>query len=200
MTLEQIKKIGLEQLAQIQGDDRWRDWLTDYLFRENYPDDGYAWLTCVLALKGKNSGNYGVGDILVDDNGNVVASGHNEVFHPHFRSDRHAEMVVMDNFEEAYPDIVQLKGYTLYTSVECCPMCLTRLISSGVNRVLYVAPDEAGGMVHRLNNLPPPWVELAKRQAYGRADCSPELVTAATEIFLLNRAELNQKIQSRTVR
>jgi hypothetical protein len=62
-----------------------------------YTDDSYAWLTCALALQGVATGNFGVGAILVDDGGNqILAQGHNEIFNPRFRSDRHAEMVVMD--------------------------------------------------------------------------------------------------------
>src|SRR5262249_36951669 len=74
-------------------------YLLNYQPFADYADDIYAWLTCSLALEGVVTGNFGVGAILLDDRGQVVAQGHNEVFHPHFRSDRHAEMVVIDGWE-----------------------------------------------------------------------------------------------------
>ncbi|MDL5503021.1 MAG: nucleoside deaminase, partial [Candidatus Methanoperedens sp.] len=110
--------------------------LLDYKFNDACPDDKYVWLKNVLALKGVDSGNFGVGCILVDFHGNVVVQGHNEVFNPYFRSDRHAEMVVMDEFEDTHRDIPMIQGFTLYTSLESCPMCFVRLITSGVNKVL----------------------------------------------------------------
>jgi len=68
-------------------------------FDYEYQDDKYIWLTNVLALKAVDSGNFGVGCILVDSSDNIIAEGHNEVFNPYFRSDRHAEMVVMDKLK-----------------------------------------------------------------------------------------------------
>lgn len=109
-----IEKIGHEN----EKISKWRTWLLDYKFNDIYPDDKYVWLTDVLALKSVYAGNFGVGCILVDFHGNVVVQGHREVFHPYFQSDRHAEMVVMDEFEDIQPDISKIQGLTLYTSLE----------------------------------------------------------------------------------
>ena len=100
MTNKRIREIGLEYLAKNkpESDDigKWKTWLTDYQFNSEYPDDGNIWLTCILALNGANSGNYGVGSILQNGDGSIVSWGHNEMFNPYFRSDLHAEMVVMN--------------------------------------------------------------------------------------------------------
>ena len=198
---ERVRELGLQELATIDPKSadigRWKTWLTDYQFRDEYPDDRYVWLTCVLALEAVNTGNAGIGCILIDGPGNVVVRGHNEVFSPYFRSDMHAEMVVMDKFEDTHRNITKLEGYTLYTSLESCPMCLIRLTSSGVNTVLYAASDMAYGMVHRMGELPLAWIELAERQTFGQARCSQDLVNAANKIFLLNIEELNEKLRSR---
>jgi len=201
MASGQIRQLGLGQLAIIDPKNvdvrQWKAWLTDYQFDDRYIDDRYVWLTCVLALKAVNTENFGVGCILIDDNRNMVVWGHNEVFNPHFRSDRHAEMVVMDNFEDIHHGVTSMEGYTLYTSLESCPMCLARLITSGINTVLYAAPDEDGGMVHKVNDLPPVWVELAGDRFFNQAKCSQDLVNAANKIFLLNADELNRKLKNR---
>jgi len=90
-----------------------------------------------------------------------------------------------------------MAGYTLYTSLESCPMCLARLITSGVATVKYVAPDTQGGMVHLMGNLPPIWQELAKRQTFPQATCSPIVIQSAFEIFMMNADQLNTAIVNR---
>ncbi|VVB91793.1 tRNA-specific adenosine deaminase [uncultured archaeon] len=201
MTNEQIRESGLRELAKIspknRDTDKFKSRLMEYKFNNADPDDGYIWLADILALGAMNSGNFGVGCVLTDVNGNVVVRGHNEVFNPYFRSDRHGEMVVMDEFEDAHQNILNLEGFTLYTSLESCPMCLIRLITSGVSRVLHAAPDIEGGMVHKMKNLPQFWIDLVEGQVYSQAECSQELINIANEIFLYNADELKEKLKNR---
>ncbi len=104
MNDEEIRMSGVKELEEIGFKNKrvriWKTMLLDYEFDNEYQDDKYIWLTNVLALKAVDSGNFGVGCILVDSSDNIIAEGHNEVFSPYFRSDRHAEMVVMDKFED----------------------------------------------------------------------------------------------------
>ena len=201
MNDERIRELGLQGLVKIDPENesivKWKIWLNNYRFDHEYPDDSYIWLTDVLALMAVNYGNFGVGSVLIDGNGDVVVQGHNEIFNPYFRSDRHGEMVVMDKFEDTHRDAAKPEGYTLYTSLEPCPMCMARLITSVVNRVLYAAPDMAGGMVHRMKDLPPFWIELGEGKVFAQVECSQELINAASEIFLLNLGELFEKLKNR---
>jgi tRNA(adenine34) deaminase len=162
-----------------------------------YPDDSFIVIALEEAIAAAKEGNFAVGAILVDENGKIVERGHNRVFNPHFRSDLHAEMDVMTKFEERFPQTESMKGFILYTSLEPCPMCFARLITSGVSRVYYASADEHGGMVHRLQHMPPAWIELARRQKFGKARCSPELSDLALQIFLTTAAEDNRKLQER---
>ena len=148
-------------------------------------------------LKSVNSGNYGVGSILVSAGGEIAAMGHNLVYSPYFRSDLHAEMVTVNYFEKENPQITTLKEYALYTSLESCPMCLVRLISAGINRVFYVSPDPIGGMVNSISLLPPLWKDLSAPQAFTEARCSEELSNAVTEIMLINANELLEILRKR---
>jgi len=175
---------------------KWKRWLGEYELTEGYSDDGYAWLTCVLALKAVASGNFGVGCVIVDSSGKLITQGHNEVFNPYFRSNRHAEMVVMDELEDRYRAASQIRRCTLYTSLESCPMCMARLITSRLRRVFHVASDVTGGMVHLQEGLPEVWRTLAGGHEFRQADCSPALITAAGEIFLINASELNLKLSN----
>lgn len=195
-----IKASGSKELEKIGSNNRsvnkMKNYLLDYEFDRDCLDDKYVWLTNVLALKAVDSGNFGVGCILVDGGGNVVVEGHNEVFNPYFRSGAHAEMVVMDTFENMHRNFTDMRNFTLYTSLESCPMCLVRLITSGVHRILHAAFDEKGGMVHVFENLPEFWSDLSEGKVISQAVCSREMINAAGEIFLLNVDELIERIKN----
>lgn len=162
-----------------------------------YPHDEYVIITLHEAIAAAKEGNFGVGAVLVRKNGEIVQRGHNHVFNPYFRSDLHAEMDVMTKFEKQFKDVDTLKGFTLFSSLEPCPMCFSRLITSGVERVYYAAIDEDGGMVERFEYMPPEWKELARRQEFALAQCSLELTDIALQIFLSTVNENGIKLQNR---
>lgn len=196
-----IRDLGARLLGEIDSENEnivnWKDWLQKYRFFSEYPDDPYAWITDVLALKSVNSGNYGVGSVMVGFGDEIVAVGHNMVYYPSFRSDLHSEMVALNYFEEENQQITNLNGYTFYTSLEPCPMCLIRLISSGINRVHYVTSDPIGGMVNEISLLPSLWKELSEPMIFKEAQCSIELSKAANEIMLINAEELLEILRKR---
>ncbi len=188
----------MNKIEQTNSISYWESFLESYEPNSDYSDDFYALETCKLALKAVKLGNFGIGSLIVDPQGNIVAKGHNQVFYPYFRSDRHGEMVVMNQFEEQYPNITTMGGYTLYTSLESCPMCLTRLITSGCGTVLHVADDPIGGMVYLQKKLPPVWRELAQNRQFRLAKSSQKIKEAAQSIFLLNLEQLNQRLNQRS--
>ncbi|NBD31449.1 MAG: nucleoside deaminase [Cyanobacteria bacterium] len=178
----------------------WKNFLESYGEKSKSheaPDDGLALETCQLALHAVECGNFGIGSMIVNSSGYIVARGSNQVFHPYFRSDRHAEMVAMEEFEENYQRITTMKGYTLFTSLEPCPMCLTRLVKSGCEKIVHIADDPLGGMVHLKQNLSPIWIELAQEQTFSKANCSVQLQEAAKKISMLNLEELHSKLMQR---
>jgi cytosine deaminase len=77
----------------------------------------------------------------------------------------------------------KMEGMVLYTSVEPCPMCMSRIINARIKKALYAAPDLAGGMAHKIQDLPTFWRELASGRLYEPARCSPELVNIAKALF-----------------
>ncbi|MFH0782589.1 MAG: deaminase [Pseudomonadota bacterium] len=103
-------------------------------------------------------------------------------------------MVVINSFEDKHKGKQSLKEYALYSSLESCPMCLTRLITSGIGKVSYLAPDMTGGMVNKIRDLPDIWHQLSENQIFDQAKCSNDLIDVAFKIFLLNADELNRKI------
>jgi cytosine deaminase len=177
--------------------DRLEAKVNSFVPNPQYLQDRFIIITLIEAIAAAKEGNVGVGAVLVRANGEIIQSGHNHVFRPYFRSDLHAEMDVMTKFEERFKDVETLKGYTLYSSLEPCPMCFLRLIISGVEKVYYAAVDEYGGMVHRLKYLPREWKKLAMRQHFALAKCSRDLADIALQIFLTTVDETDGKIQNR---
>jgi len=163
----------------------------------NYVDNEYVKICINEAILAAKEGNFGVGAILLNEKGKIVQKGHNRAFNPHYRSDLHAEMDVLTNFEEQNKNIETTYGYILYTSLEPCPMCFTRLICSGVSKVFYVAEDNIGGMVHLRNNMPQIWREFAEKLEFKKANCSKELKDMALEVWELTLEEANKKFLKR---
>ena len=161
------------------------------------PHDGFVVAAIEEALDAAREGNFGVGAVIVDPAGEIVMRGHNHVFHPHFRSDIHAEMDAMTKFEDTFTDVASMRDYMLVTSLEPCPMCLTRLITSGIGRVYHAAPDVESGMVSRLEHLTPVWVDIARTQVFADADCSPALTELALDVFLWTANRNTQKLMDR---
>ena len=178
-----------------------RDWKTILNgFKPTRADDTASVRACQLALSAAEQHTFGVGAILLDAAGDVLVEGHNEVFIDQFRSDLHAEMVVLNKFEASPHPHEERANYTLVTSLEPCTMCMARLIFSGVGNIVYVREDDIGGMVRRMTALPPIFQKMTKDQGqtWRPADCAPELRDAAFEIWDQSRATLDQKIIRRT--
>ena len=162
-----------------------------------YPDDIYGIAVCRQALTAIEEMNYGVGCLLIDPSGTIVEQGRNQVFHPYFRSDRHAEMVVLNSFEDHNPEVGSIRDYTLFVSVEPCPMCIARIVMSGVGMTKFLVTDAAGGMADRIHELPTNFIRLSKRMCFVTGDCSPELTRLARDIFALNLNEMRAKLMQR---
>ncbi len=164
---------------------------------KSYPHDAFVIITIQEAIEAALEGNFGVGAVLVRNRKEIVQRGHNRVFSPHFRSDMHAEMDVMTKFEEGHKKIERMGGYTLFSSLEPCPMCLGRLITSGVRQVYDAAIDQEGGMANRLVYMPSEWRELAERQDFRLADCSPELSEIALRVFVETVEKNDDRLRQR---
>jgi tRNA(adenine34) deaminase len=125
----------------------------------------------------------------------IIARGHNRQSSPYFRSDMHAEMDLLDRYEDFVRlpkrgNPCQTDGLVLYSSVEPCPMCLTRIINTGLKKTYYAASDPAGGMVHKIDDLPSFWKDAAAGRIYIKANCSPAMEQMAARLFTSGRRRL----------
>ena len=171
--------------------------VNSYVPDPRYPDDRFILVTIREGLKGARERNGGIGACLVrKETVEIIEQTHNRQYEPYFRSDLHAEMDLLDRYEErnkltrsrdphdpTYRNPRNMKGIVLYTSVEPCPMCLSRAINSGLKELYYAAPDKDGGMSHRFENLPPSWKRMAEGMINAPARCSPKLKALAASLF-----------------
>ena len=191
--------------ASIDVTKQWREYeristtaLNAYVSDPRYEDDSFIIVAIREAISGRRTHNGGIGACLVNEaDGEIVERAHNEQYVPHFRSDLHAEMVLLNRYENRLPvsrsndahdnasanPRIHKKGLVLYTSIEPCPMCTARIINSGIKKVYYAAADDSGGMGHRMEGLPPYWQALAQDVSIAPANCSPALKELAQKLF-----------------
>ena len=188
-----------EQLpVPANGQDEIETAINAYVPDPQYEDDAFILAAVREALTGRKTRNGGIGACLVNEtNGEIVERGHNEQYVPHFRSDLHAEMVILNRYEDrmrimrsfggpnnsASNPREHMKEIVLYTSVEPCPMCMARIANSGIKKVYYAAADESGGMGHRIEGFPPFWQGMAQGIVIEPARCSPTLKELAQKMF-----------------
>ncbi|MBR5090168.1 MAG: nucleoside deaminase [Ruminiclostridium sp.] len=91
-------------------------------------------------------GNLPIGAVIVDESGKTISVGRNHYItserFPNYKVD-HAETECIQLLDiEKHPD---LKNYTLYTSMEPCPMCIGTIIMSNLKRVRVAAHDAWAG-------------------------------------------------------
>jgi tRNA(adenine34) deaminase len=116
--------------------------------------------------------------------GRVIARGGN-----HGRTQRdptaHGEMVAIRNAVD-YPGADALKGATLYTTGEPCPMCMGAIVWCRISRVVYAASIEQLATV--MDQIMLPSTEIAARETF-----APVTITGgvlATETMALFREKM----------
>jgi tRNA(adenine34) deaminase len=104
------------------------------------------------ARQAADHGDVPIGAVLLDADGDVVASDRNR---REELSDAtaHAEMLVLSAASRARGDW-RLDGYTLVVTLEPCPMCAMAAVWARVERIVYAAADLKGGGVWSLYNIP----------------------------------------------
>ncbi|HNW56371.1 MAG TPA: nucleoside deaminase [Bacteroidales bacterium] len=152
-----------------------------------YPDDIYAKDANIQALISAMEGGYGIGSVLINEEGKIIAAAHNTQIQNH-RSDLHSEMTLLTNFEESrlakkYLNVYVYKpGLTVFSSTEPCPMCFIRINTTGAD-TKYCTPGPDDGMVSRVDYLPPAWKEMAMKRKISIGSCSPVMQKISHLLF-----------------
>ncbi|PPD46689.1 MAG: tRNA-specific adenosine deaminase [Methylocystis sp.] len=92
-----------------------------------------------IALEEAKKGDFPFGAVIVRE-GKAVATGRNSGIRQNDPT-AHGEMVAIRAFCAAHP-AAELKGATIYTTGEPCPMCMAAIVWSGFTRVVYAASIE----------------------------------------------------------
>ena len=106
--------------------------------------DKFMKLAKECAKNGAERGQGGpFGAVIVDKDGNIVSKGNNMVL-AYNDPTAHAEVTVIRKACKKL-GTYDLSGYTLYTSCEPCPMCLSAIIWANIKEVYYACTrDDAG--------------------------------------------------------
>ncbi len=158
--------------------------------------DHFARIVVTGAIDAGLEGNAAVGALLASPDGDVLLAERNRMFVPRFRSDYHAEMVLLSQYEDQHQSS-DLREHTLVTSLEPCEMCMIRIINSGVSNVLYVAADVGKGGITGPNKLAPHWARLAASQEFAAADCGKRLAEIALDAFMSTIGGVTDKLLAR---
>ena len=84
-------------------------------------------------IANKEGGPFGA--VIVDKEGNIIANGNNKVLKDKDPT-AHAEIVTIRETCKVL-NTNDLSGYTLYTSCEPCPMCLSAIIWANIKEVYF---------------------------------------------------------------
>ncbi|WP_342601184.1 nucleoside deaminase [Psychrobacillus sp. FSL H8-0483] len=87
---------------------------------------------------------YPVGAVIVDENFNLISRGRNRV-HPAKDVTAHAEIDAIRNAGQAiFNAKIKREKFTIYTSLEPCPMCTGGILFANIKRVVWLLNDDLG--------------------------------------------------------
>ena len=122
-----------------------------------YPDN--AWKKCFeLAWEAHLEGSNPIASVITDGSGNIVAGGKSAV-----RGEvsnvamsrceiAHAEVNALLRLDNRIHD--QVNKYTLYASLEPCPVCFGAFYMSGIRQLTFAAKDKFGGSTNLFGSTP----------------------------------------------
>jgi tRNA(adenine34) deaminase len=87
---------------------------------------------------------YPIGAVIVDGNYNLIGKGRNQV-HPHQDATAHAEINAIRNAGQSILEAkVSRQKFTIYTSLEPCPMCTGGILFANIKKVVWLLNDDLG--------------------------------------------------------
>lgn len=96
-----------------------------------------------------------IGAVITNEQGNIISRGRNRIYDITSSNPlagtcmAHAEMTAMICLKEK--EHPKIKQYTLYTTMEPCPMCFGTMVMMGIRELRYAARDGFAGAIE-LNN------------------------------------------------
>lgn len=115
-----------------------------------WKDLSYPWQRSTeLAFESYKRGTMPIGTVITDYKGDIIAEGRNRIFDRKSANPLagtlmvHAEITALMQLKNHdHPDI---KTYTLYSTLEPCPMCFGAIVMMHIRNVKYAARDNLAG-------------------------------------------------------
>jgi tRNA(adenine34) deaminase len=126
-----------------------------------------------LALAEAAKGDFPFGAVIVRA-GKIAATGRNSGIRTNDPT-AHGEMVAIRNFCASRP-AAELKGATIYTTGEPCPMCMGAILWSGFGRLVYAASIEQ--LSTRIGQIMTPSKSLAEAAPFETIDITGGVLAA----------------------
>ncbi len=108
-------------------------------------------LALAQAVQARELGEVPVGAVLLDADGQLLATGFNRTIVDHDPT-AHAEIVALRAAARAAQNY-RLPGATLYVTLEPCAMCLGAMLHARVGRIVFAAADPKTGACGSVVNL-----------------------------------------------
>lgn len=161
-----------------------------------WDDVPLLWQQCFqLAWDAHTGGSNPIGAVVADQEGNVVSTGKSAVRAPldgvpvHYNELAHAEVNALLKLDNRQHPKALARHYTLYSTMEPCPLCFASLYMSDVETLRYAARDPFGGSTNLLRTTP--YLSRKTRNVHG-----PVAVLEEVSIFLFVFHDLAAGIDS----
>jgi tRNA(adenine34) deaminase len=87
---------------------------------------------------------YPIGAVIVDENYNLISKGRNRVY-PQQDATAHAEIDAIRNAGQVILNAkINREKFTIYTSLEPCPMCTGGILFANIKKVVWLLNDDLG--------------------------------------------------------
>jgi tRNA(adenine34) deaminase len=108
-------------------------------------DEDWMIIARHFAHEAEKGGEVPVGAVIVDSDGHIIATGHNQTI---TTSDptAHAEIIALRTAGQRLGNY-RLNGCTIYTTLEPCAMCAGALVNARIARLVYGTRDKRFGAV-----------------------------------------------------
>jgi len=114
-----------------------------------------TWQRCFeLAWETMRDGSKPIAALVIDENGEIIAEGKNAVYSEYsgatvsYNEIAHAEVNALGKIDNRVH--TSRAPYTLYSTLEPCPLCTGALYMSSIKNLAYAAKDKFGGSLDML--------------------------------------------------
>ncbi len=155
-----------------------------------------AWQQAFLqAWQAFLSGSVPIGAVITDEEGSIIARGRNQIHEENPSGGQvygsvlaHAELNALLHLKNNW----QTHSYTLYTTMEPCPLCFGALYMSGVRNLIFAARDRWAGSTDLYNATP--YMSKKTLQISGPITALEGVQIALKTYFILNSFPENRSI------